>query len=66
MGAMPTLVISQTHFGAWIGVLFVRAEEAWEPVIFGGMIPILGALAIFFLIWYAVREKPEDDEDEES
>jgi hypothetical protein len=49
-----------------IGVLVVRAEEAWEPVIFGGMIPILGALAIFFLIWYAVREKPGDDEDEES
>ena len=29
-----------------IALLLVRAEEAWEPVLFGGMIPILGALAI--------------------
>ena len=28
-----------------IAVVLVRAEEAWEPVLFGGMIPILGALA---------------------
>lgn len=45
------------------GVLLVRAEEAWEPVLFGGLIPILGALAIVFIIWRAVRDNPEDDED---
>ena len=39
----------------------VRAEEAWEPVLFGGMIPILGALAIFWLIRYAIKEPPDDD-----
>jgi hypothetical protein len=39
----------------------VRAEEAWEPVIFGGMIPIAGALAIFWLIRYAIKEPPGDD-----
>jgi hypothetical protein len=39
----------------------VRAEEAWEPVLFGGMIPILGALAILWLIRYAIKDPPEDD-----
>jgi hypothetical protein len=49
-----------------LATLVVRAEEAWEPVIFGGMIPMIGALGIFFLIWYAVREpsKKKDDEDQ--
>jgi hypothetical protein len=42
------------------GIRLVRAEEAWEPVLFGGMIPILGALAIFWLIRYAIKEPPED------
>jgi hypothetical protein len=41
------------------GIRFVRAEEAWEPVLFGGMIPILGAGAIFWLIRYAIKEPPE-------
>ncbi len=43
-------------------VVLVRAEEAWEPVLFGGMIPIVGALAVVFLIWYAVREPDDGDE----
>jgi hypothetical protein len=42
------------------GIRIVRAEEAWEPVLFGGMIPILGALAIVWLIRYAIKEPPED------
>jgi hypothetical protein len=42
-------------------IRIVRAEEAWEPVLFGGMIPILGALAIFWLIRYAIKEPPQDD-----
>ncbi len=46
-----------------IAVLLVRAEEAWEPVLFGGMIPILGALAIVFIIWRAVRDNDEDDDE---
>jgi hypothetical protein len=46
-----------------IAVLLVRAEEAWEPVLFGGMIPILGALAIVFIIWRAVRDDDEDDDE---
>ena len=44
------------------GVRIVRAEEAWEPVLFGGMIPILGAGAIFWLIRYAIKEPPEDEQ----
>jgi hypothetical protein len=43
------------------GIRIVRAEEAWEPVIFGGMIPIIGAGAIFWLIRYAIKAPPEDD-----
>jgi hypothetical protein len=47
-----------------IAVLLVRAEEAWEPVLFGGMIPILGALAILYIIIRAVRDNDEEDDDE--
>jgi hypothetical protein len=36
------------------------AAESWIPVIFGGMIPILGALAILYLIVHAVRDNDED------
>jgi hypothetical protein len=46
------------------GVRLVRAEEAWEPVLFGGMIPIVGALAIFWLIRYAIKEPPEHNKDQ--
>jgi hypothetical protein len=35
--------------------------EAWEPVLFAGLIPILGATAIAFLLWHAVRQKPEKE-----
>jgi hypothetical protein len=42
----------------------VRAEEAWEPVLLGGLIPILGALAIFFVIFLAVRDNPNDEDDD--
>jgi hypothetical protein len=45
-----------------IAVVLVRAEEAWEPVLLGGLIPILGALAILYIIIRAVRDNPEDDE----
>jgi hypothetical protein len=41
----------------------VRAEEAWEPVLFGGMIPIVGALAIVWLIRYAIKDPPEHNKD---
>jgi hypothetical protein len=46
-----------------IAVLLVRAEEAWEPVLFGGTIPILGALAIGFIIWRAVRDNDESEDE---
>jgi uncharacterized protein (DUF2062 family) len=48
------------------GIRLVRAEEAWEPVLFGGMIPILGAGAIFALIRYAIKEPPEKRKEGES
>jgi hypothetical protein len=42
-------------------IRIVRAEEAWEPVLLGGMIPILGALAVVWLIRYAIKDPPEND-----
>ena len=44
-------------------VRLARAEEAWEPVLFGGMIPIIGALAVFWLIRYAIKDPPEHNKD---
>ena len=46
-------------------IRIVRAEEAWEPVLFGGMIPIAGALAIVWLIRYAIKDPPENDPPED-
>jgi hypothetical protein len=45
------------------GIRIVRAEEAWEPVVGGGMIPVLGAGAVFWLIRWAIKEPPGHDED---
>jgi hypothetical protein len=46
-----------------LALALVRAEEAWEPVLFGGLIPLLGALAIGFIIWRAVRDNDESDDE---
>jgi hypothetical protein len=45
------------------GISLVRAEEAWEPVLFGGMIPILGAIGVVWLIRYAIKDPPEHNKD---
>ena len=45
-----------------IALLLVRAEEAWEPVLFGGLIPVIGALAIGLIIYRAVRDNDESDD----
>jgi hypothetical protein len=56
--------LSFAHLAALhLGLLLLRAEEAWEPVLLGGMIPMLGALAVAFIIWRAVRDKDEDDDE---
>lgn len=39
----------------------VLASEAW-PAVFGGLIPIVGLLAIGYLIIRAVRDDGRDDE----
>ena len=44
-----------------VAIHIVRAEEAWEPVLLGGMIPIFGALAVLWLIRYAIKDPPEND-----
>jgi hypothetical protein len=46
---------------AALAVVPVRAEEAWQPVLLGGMIPVVGALAVFGLIYKAVKANPEND-----
>jgi hypothetical protein len=46
-----------------IALLLVRAEEAWEPVLLGGLIPLLGALAIGLIIYRAVRDNDESDDE---
>lgn len=45
-----------------LATILLRAEEAWEPVLFGGMIPIIGALAVLYIIVRAVRDNPENDD----
>jgi hypothetical protein len=37
------------------------ASEAW-PAVFGGLIPIVGLVALGYLIVRAVRDNDEDDE----
>jgi hypothetical protein len=36
-------------------------ESYWA--ILGGLIPIIGAGGVFFLVWYAVRDNPSDEEE---
>lgn len=38
-------------------------ESTWA--IAGGLIPIIGGLGVFFIIFLAVREPPDDEEDED-
>ena len=40
-----------------------RAEEAWEPVILGALIPAFGVGAVLWLIYYAVKDPPEHNKD---
>ncbi len=39
----------------------VLASEAW-PAVFGGLIPIVGLVAIGYLIVRAVRDNDQDDD----
>jgi hypothetical protein len=38
-------------------------ESAWAVA--GGLIPIVGALAVFFIIFLAVRDGSDDEEDDD-
>jgi hypothetical protein len=44
--------------------LLSLASESWIPVLFGGMIPIIGALAVLYIIVRAVRDNDEDSDAE--
>ncbi|HKB49919.1 MAG TPA: hypothetical protein VKC63_00640 [Solirubrobacterales bacterium] len=41
--------------------MMVLASEAW-PAVFGGLIPIVGLVAIGYLIVRAVRDNDQDDD----
>jgi hypothetical protein len=43
-----------------IAMVLVRAEETWEPVLLGGLIPILGLAGLGYLIIRAVRNNDEE------
>jgi hypothetical protein len=43
------------------GIVLVRATESWEAVIFSGLIPFIGAVAVLALIWRAIKSNPEND-----
>jgi type VI protein secretion system component VasK len=42
----------------------LATEAIWA--VFGGLIPIVGALAIALIIWRAVRSNPEDEDPSDS
>ncbi|MDX6625771.1 MAG: hypothetical protein QOE56_760 [Solirubrobacterales bacterium] len=42
----------------------LATEAIWA--VFGGLIPIVGALAIALIIWRAVRDTPGDDDPPDS
>jgi hypothetical protein len=42
--------------------LIPSATEAW-PAVFGGLIPILGLAAIAYIIYRAVRDNDNSDDD---
>jgi hypothetical protein len=44
-----------------IATFLVRAEEAWQPVLFGGLIPILGLVGLGYVIFRAVRDTDEEE-----
>jgi hypothetical protein len=43
-----------------VAALLVRAEEAWEPVLLGGLIPILGLAGLGYLLFRAIRDNDEE------
>ena len=57
----PDTIVAGARLTA--GIRLPRAEEAWEPVLFGGMIPIIGAAGVLWLIRYAIKDPPEHNKD---
>jgi hypothetical protein len=43
-----------------VAMVLVRAEEAWEPVLLGGLIPILGLAGLGYIILRALRNNDEE------
>lgn len=48
-----------------VAEILTLAEESWIPVLFGGMIPIVGALAVLYIIVRAVRDTDEETDGEQ-
>ncbi len=49
---------------AALAVVAVRAAEAWPAVIGAGLIPVVGLIAVGYLIIHAVRDSDETDRGE--
>ncbi|HET7484956.1 MAG TPA: hypothetical protein VFJ64_06210 [Solirubrobacterales bacterium] len=45
-----------------VAMFLARAEEAWQPVLLGGLIPILGLAGLGYLLFRAVRDNDESNE----
>jgi hypothetical protein len=56
----PDAIVAGARLTA--GIRLPRAEEAWEPVLFGGMIPVIGAGAVLWLIRHATKAPEVDAE----
>ena len=57
----PETIVAGVRLTA--GIRLPRAEEAWEPVLFGAMIPAIGLGAVLWLIRYAIKDPPEHNKD---
>jgi hypothetical protein len=60
----PDAIVAGARLTA--GIRLPRAEEAWEPVLFGGMIPVIGAGAVLWLIRHATKEPEVDAEQKQA
>jgi hypothetical protein len=41
--------------------LVLAAKGAWEPAVLGGLIPLLGLLAVGFIVYRAARDTDDRD-----
>jgi hypothetical protein len=45
---------------ASLALVLLRATEAW-PAVFAGLIPVIGLVAVGYLLYRAARDSDDDD-----